>query len=856
MTTLRAALWLLRDVTLPALRRHLLRSVLTLVGIIIGTQVVVAISVINRSALACFEHTFETLSGGAQLQVSNGSAGVPESLIEKLAATAGVESASGLLEGRLRTPQGELSVFGVDLLGDQSIRTTQFPKEHVHIPDTLAFVNAPDSIALSTTFAERAGLRLNDTLAVVSPVAAVSLVVRGFLDPIGPAALFGGAVGLVDLPTAERLFGRPDRVDQIDVRLVDKHAVASMQEVLAGIVAGSGTVEPPRSRAATLGSMLSAVQAIFTLLSLSAIVVGAFIIQHTMQTAITQRRHELAIARAVGYERRVVLLAILIEGLGFGVLGSLLGALLGIVGARMALAMVTSGVSAIWARVDAGGLTLAPLDFALAFILGIGSTMAAVLPSARRAARTPVLYELRAEPQGLDRSSSTVRSVIVGAALTLAGYALFWARPDGYTSKVGVIITAVVLVAIGYAQLIPLLSALVFKAARPIGRRLRGVSATLAIDNLARDPAASSGAVAALMLAFALVLIVSAFVLSLRTSLLTWLDQTLASDLYVAPSMQLDLPSGPTMPAALEARIRALPGVSEVSVSRMLNVRVGSQMAVLRTESAGGFQREHYPVVAGSPQYREAFARGEAVVVSDNFRYRHGLGAGDMLTIDTPFGPRAFPIAAVVVDYTLDIGTIIIAYERYKELWGDELANSFRVWTDSPAKITALREVMAEQLPTDAPLVVLTGAEFKANVADALDNALLMTYAVEIVAIVIAVIGVLNFFLAEIVNRRREIGLLRSVALTRRQLVRTLACEALLVGVLGGIVAIVFAWPVSMLLVTHSTRLISGWRLGFKFPVALSLATCALAGMTALLGAFYPARTVARQKVAALLTSE
>jgi putative ABC transport system permease protein len=278
---------------------------------------------------------------------------------------------------------------------------------------------------------------------------------------------------------------------------------------------------------------------------------------------------------------------------------------------------------------------------------------------------------------------------------------------------------------------------------------------------------------------------------------------------------------------------------------------------VLRTESAGGFRKQRYPVVAGDPTtFQDRFASGEAVLVSDNFAYRHGLHAGDTLSLDTPSGQRTFAIAAVVLDYTLDIGTIIMERETYRRLWQDDLVNSFRVWLAPGANRETVRQAIANVARPEFTITVLTASEFKQNVARALDDALLMTYAIQLVAIVIAVIGVINFFLAETVDRRREIGLLRSVALSKGQVLRVLSVEALIIGMLGGVLGVLYAWPIAHALVTQSTRLVSGWGLMFVFPVPLAFVTVALAAATSVLAALYPARAAAATSVADLVLAE
>jgi putative ABC transport system permease protein len=858
VATLRAALWLSRDITLASLRQHWVRSLLTLIGVVIGTQVVVAIGVLNRSILRSFEQTVETIAGPADLQVSNGSAGVPEQLATALASVGGVASASGLIQATLETEHGDLTVFGVDLLGDQGIRETQFPKKYVHIKDGLVFANTVDSIAISTSFMDRAGLELGSRFPVVGPTGPTTLTIRGLLDPVGPASLFGGDVGLVDLPTAQRLFAREGLFDQIDIALKDQATTPVMAERLRAIVGGAGTVQPPRERGATLGTMLGGVQTVLTLVSLFAVVVGTFIIYHTMETAIVHRRREFALARALGYRRRVLLTAIALEALAYGVAGTMIGIALGVVSAQISLALVTSGMAAIWGGVGTASLALASSDLVTAAALGVGSSLLASVTPALAAARVQIVEQLRHETSEASRPTGR-GAILAGGILMLAGYAILSSgiRPEAFAAIIALIMGGVISLAIGYTYIIPFLLGLVIAGCRLVSARVQPAAPLLAIENIARNPGRYRGTIAGLMVAFAMVLIVGSFVRSLRGSILSWLDQTLSADFYICAGSHLPLPSGPTFTGAVEADLRAIPGVIDLSGSRLINVRVADGLAVLRTLNVGGLTRHHYPVVEGDAEATsEAFARGDAVFVSDNLAYRHNLHAGDSLSLSTPTGERSFQIAAVVVDYTLDIGTILIERETYKRFWKDELVNGFLVWLAPGADLAGVRTAITRVLRPRFALTILTGREFKGQLAGVLDRALIMTYAIQIVAIAIAVIGVVNFFLAEVLDRRREIGLLRSVALSRRQLRWMFSTEAALLGTVGGLMAVLYAWPVSRLLVTRSTRLVSGWALIFDFPIGLALATVVIAAITSVAASYYPAHRAASTRVADLVLVE
>ncbi len=852
----RAVFWLLRDVTLPSLRRHRLRALLTLVGVVLGVQLVMTIQLVSRATFRSFAHAFATIAGHADLQLTNGDLGVPESLLEPLAAVPGVASVSALVRGTLATPAGILTVFGVDLLADQALRERQFPRRHVHLADEIRFVDATDSIALSTSFATRAGTALDGSIAVTGPTGVDRLVMRGTLDPVGPATLFGGAVGLVDLPVAQRLFARADRVDEIDLLFA---ADADRDATLARVretVAGAGTLSDPHQRLSGLSGLLGGLRTIFAITSVLGVTVGAFLVHHAMRTAVLQRRRALAVARALGYRRAVVATAVLVEAGVFGALGGVLGAGLATWAARLAIDVVTAAVSAIWTRADQATIVLGLADVGLAVFLGVGSALVAAFGPALASARLDVVEQLRST--GVRRRVALdPRTVLLGVAACAIACACFasatvWDSLGADLAAIGAGSTAMT---VGYAMLAPLLLRVVVGPLRRLRSR-RGLPMALAAEHLARDPVRCRGTLGALMAAFAFVLCVTAFVRSLSGTILTWMDQTLAADLFVGATPELPLPAAPTLPLALEAALAKIPGIADISPVRITLAELDGRMVGFKALRARQLRVRPFPELAHMDGYIDAFERGEAVLVSDNLAFRLGLRLGDRIALDSPTGRHTFTVGAIILEYSLDVGTLSVDTEVYRERWHDTQVSTFLVHLAPGATSDAVSARIAADLGTARPVSILTAAEFKRTTAAAIDAAFVLTYAIQLVAACVAAIGVVNFLLAEVVDRRREIGLLRTVALDRRQLVAMLASEAALIGLCGGLLAILWGWPIARIIVTHSARMISGWRLRFDFPWDMALLTPLVVAVTAGLAALVPARASARAPLTHLVGVE
>lgn len=852
----RAVYWLLRDVTWPALRRHRLRAFLTLLGVVVGVQLVMTIQLVNRATLASFEKTFETLTGSADLHVTNGDVGVAEALIDRIDAEPGVESVSAVVRGTVATSYGTLTIFGVDLLADQSLRERQFPRRHVHLGDELRFVNATDSIALATGWAARAGLARDAVFGVTGPAGPSPLVVRGTLDPVGPATLFGGAVGLVDLPTAQRIFAREGRVDEIAVLFAADADRAAVTARLRALVDGQGAVSDPAARLGGIAGLLGGLRTIFAITSVLGITVGAFLVHHAVRSAVLQRRRALAVARALGYRRAVVAATILVEAALFGTVGALLGAALAIVAARLAIDLVTGAVSAIWTRTGGAAVTPDAADVAVALAVGIGCALVAALGPAFAAARLDVVEQLRSTSVR-QRVPIGTRTVVIGLGACLLACAAF-ASAALWESLAGDLIAIAVgstTMTVGYAALAPFLLRGVAGVARRLARG-RTITWSLAAEQLARDPVRCRGTLGALMAAFAFVLCVTAFVRSLSGTILDWMDQALAADLYVGATPDLPLPAAPTLPATLEAELGAIPGVADATPTRITLAELDGRIVGLKSTRVRQLRARPFPVARGTPDYLDAYGRGDAVLVSDNLAFRLGVDVGDRITLVSPTGAHTLPIAAVIVDYTIDVGTVTVETDAYRRWWGDTQVSTYLVHVTRGTDPAAVRTAIEDRFAGRRPLSVLTAGEFKRNTIAAIDAAFVLTYALQLVAACVAGIGVVNFFLAEVVDRRREIGLLRAVALDRRQLGRTFAAEAVLIGLAGGVLAVLWGWPIARIIVTHSARMVSGWQIGFLFPWTMAVVTPFVVAATAALAALASVRATKRAPLHGLVAVE
>jgi putative ABC transport system permease protein len=427
---------LLRRVSLAEFRKHLLRNALTLTGIILGVAIFSAVRSANSTLIASLRDTIDQLAGKAVLQATAGQAGMPESAVEVILAVPGVRAAAPVIEAVVRTgeaSQGNILILGVDMAGDRTLRDYRLEgEEEDAVSDPLIFLAQPDSLIVSGEFAERNGLGEESAIDLVTAVGRKQFTVRGIMQPRGLAKAFGGNIGVMDIYSAQYVFGRGRTFDRIDIALEDGVAI---DDVLPDIRAALGpgyTVEPPLRRGKQTESLLAAYTSALFFSSVIALTIGLFLIFNVFSVNVTQRRTQIGVLRALGVTRARIQHMFLTESLLLGIAGSGLGIAAGVLMGRAimtAMATVIRDTYGVLFQTDR--LQVDPFWTILSFFAGIlASLLGAYLPARAAARIEPALALQKGKYQVLYLGENRTRR-IAGLLLMLACLALGltpWAR--------------------------------------------------------------------------------------------------------------------------------------------------------------------------------------------------------------------------------------------------------------------------------------------------------------------------------------------------------------------------------------------------------------------------------------------
>ncbi len=843
---------LLRLISWPYARRHLLRTLLTAAGIVLGVAVFVGMHTANQSVLAAFHETIDRIAGQTQLQISAGEPGFDEDVLENVQNVREVRAAAPVIEATVSTSGGNLLVLGVDMLGDRSLRTYDLEGDDA-IDDPLVFLAQPDSLIVTKTFADEHGLAINSKIPMNTMQGEKIFVVRGIMKPGGLASAFGGNLAIMDVYSAQRIFGRGRRFDRVDVALEDG---VSLDQGIAKLRAAIGPgfqIEPPSSR----GEQFEATSHIYALASnitsVFALFIGMFIIYNTFAIAVTQRRSEIGILRALGATRGQIRTLFLTESAITGLFGTLAGVAFGIAMARGMAGYIGGLLEEVYGVAQrADSITIEPWLIAAAIAMGvITSLIAGVLPARAAAHVDPVKALQKGRYQSLSEGENRARRrwALLCATASVIALAFHRVTPIFYAGYVLAVLAAVLMA--------PAAALWLARAIRPILARLRPVEGTLAADSLIQGPRRTSGTVAALMLSLALVISLGGLARSSYNAIADWMRIALNPDLFVTTAETVTARSF-VFPPSLGDGLRKIDGVDEVQLVRSVRVLVkNTPVMIVAVDIAAVARRTRIPALEGNTDemYRLA-AEGKGVVASENFARLHDAKLGDVLEIPAPRGVLRVPIVGITRDFSDQQGSLLLSRSVFIKYWDDDPVNVFRIYLKPGADAASVRQRILSAYGAEQRLFVLTNSDLRNYVTRVTDQWFGLTYVQIAVAVLVAVLGIVNALTVSITDRRREIGVLRAVGGLRRQIRHTVWMEASAIGVIGLALGLMLGAIQLYYSVEIARRDLIGIDVGYAYPFQTALALAPIILSAAFLAALAPAESAVRGSLVEALEYE
>ena len=862
------------------------RTGTTVAGIALGIAVVIAIQLTNASSVRGFETALDTVSGKASIEIT-GTGGIDETVLPSLTWLREFGVASPVIEGDMAiwTPDASrdarparteaVKVLGIDILRDRTVRdyevtayvsaadrAAQAAATGLSSQTFLELLTSPRAIVITEKLARRRGYALGSEMQLLTGDRVQTYVVRALLQDTGPARVMDGNFVLMDIAAAQLAFDRLGRIDRLDVQIAHEAGaldasraptsaeLAAAEAAIAARLPAGLTATTPARRGKQVEKMLAAFHLNLSALSWVALVVGLFLVYNTATVSVLARREEVGILRALGVTRAGVQRLFLAEAALLGAVGTALGLGLGRLLADLAVGVTGATVSQLYIATAATPPALTWAHVALAFAIGLPLSLAAALLPAREASRVPPTAAMRGSDRletrvRLHRSAFGLPVLILALAAVLASLGPIDGRPlFAYASAFAIII--------GVALLVP---AIIFLGARVLARPLSaalGVTGRLAHAHFTAAIPRLSISIAALSVALAMTVAIAIMVGSFRETVMYWVGQTLQADLFIGPGVRPTTGSGQTLSADVLAAVRAHPDVEALDTFRNLDLVYQGNLVVL---GAGELDvmRSHGTLLFKAPRDgRAALAAAvgrDAVLVSEPFASKYGVQPGSVIRLSTRQGEVPFTVAAVYYDYALDRGIVVMDRPVFARYFGDLPPTSAAAYLREGADPERVRSEILAAMDEGHRAFVYTNRALRAEVLRIFDSTFAITYALELIAIAVAMLGVAGTLLTLVLERRRELTMLRLIGALKRQVQRVVVTEAALIGATSMSIGLVVGVALSVLLVYVINVQSFGWTIQFRVPVLfLAQVSLAVVAATAVAG-FYPARRATRLAV-------
>jgi putative ABC transport system permease protein len=820
-------------------RRHRLLSLLCLTGISLGVGIVVAVELINNSALESFSSAVDTLSGRATHSIISNYGRIDEEAFAKSWKDPRIRAASPVVEAiapTVETGNDPIIFVGIDPFLDAQV-TGLAPRDSDEKTLTEFLAGPGPTAYVSNNLMKKYHLEPGGELTALTAGIGRKIKILGAI-PAGRDAGSAENLVIMDISWAQDVFGRVGYLDRIDV-IVNGNVAEVAESLPPGL-----RLTDAGERKATLGSMLYSFQLNLAAMSLLALFVGIFLIYNFSMFSVLSRRENMSLLLTLGAERKELVAAYLLESVLFGAAGSVLGLAFGFAVARWSIDRVSSTISDLYFYVQVTQAQLSWSVFLTALGVGFLATFVGTVAPALEVAVTPPILGMKRRSiedrahgiKGLLLCAGGVCFVLATICVWASRFSIFW----GFVSAFGM--------TLAFALFTPsLLSQFSHYGGRSLRKSVKSLEAFLAARAIGASLSRTSIAVAALAVALSMTIGVDTMIHSFRNSVDQWLEGTLRGDLYIAPgTTKWDHP----LPQSLVESLMKDPRVEAVERYSTHEVYLQGKPVKLRIIDAAVLaNRARFTFLKGERGAWAGLQEGQ-VFISEPLAFRFGVDVGGSVQLPTPHGEQRFSVKSITRDYSSDQGAIQMDREVYQKIWKDFRVQSVALFLSPNVAAEEVRQSIVADYP-GLENVISSNTEMKTDILAIFDQTFALTATLKGISLLVALLGITTALMVMLMERSRELTVLGYLGLAPRQLAAMNAYQALIMGFAAYVVSVMCGVILTYIIVYAINYRSFGWSIDIHVNPWVFLKSLFLTASACLASSIYPTLKLMASRISA-----
>jgi len=849
---------LTRLVTIRSIFTRRLRSLLTLFGILLGVASIYSINYTNQNAFRSISQLFEGTSGRVDLEVRNAVnvGGIPLDRLDTILALEGVADAVPVLKLPAALPgetptemdlnffgtnAGGLILYGIDPDKDTAVRDYRITQGRFLDP-----LSDEKQLVLVEDYALDQDIEVGQTINVLTVFGIVRMEVVGFIAKEGVGLTNLGKFGVLTLPVAQELTRRPDEVDQFDVvadpNQSDPAFLDELRSSLALALGEGYAVVYPASQGDRMNQMLSGYQIGLNFMAGIALFVGSFLIYNAFSMTVVERTRELGLLRCVGMTRRQITFQVIFEGLLLGLLGAIAGALTGIA--------MSSGLMELMSQILGQPLNASEIQAGIligSMAIGVVVTLLAAFLPAYQAGKISPLEAIRLRGKSDEGWLIRYGWSIGILLLVLSAGLLIW-NPFPYDIQFRLGSVTVFALFFGAMLIIPVTLKFWQTVTRLPFRVLFGRLGEIGSRNLERAKKRTMLTCAALLIGVSMIVVTTGMTGSFTADLYAWMDAYIGGDVFIGAAVPLTY--------ELKDKLESLPGVETAAPVRYIEVEwiqddKIEKISFMAVDPASYTAVTRFVFSDSSLDQTlamEEFGQGGSVFVSSVIAEKYGIQTGDSIKLKTLESEQSFTVAGVILDFYNQGLTVTGNWSDMKRYFDvDDVTTFFVKATEGVSVDEAIRQIK-DEYQENYQLIIESNGSIRQRADKLMRQAFSMFDVLGILAVMVAALGVMNTLSMSVSERTREIGMLRSLGMTRFQVIRMILAEAGLLGIIGGVLGLGFGILLTRIFLAAMGAM-SGYDLEFVMPVKAMWLSVVVALATSQLAALLPAIRASRTPV-------